>query len=69
MSRVAPRTKSHSAKTYKGKQGKKGSEDGPREGTAYGKVLSPQCWRKNKPSQNSPSPIQWVGAFAIRPVG
>lgn len=69
MSRVAPRTKSHSAKAYKAKQGKKGNEDSPREGTAYAKVLSPQCWRKNKPSQNWPGPIREGGAFAIRPVG
>lgn len=51
VSRVAPRTKGHSAKAFKAKQVEKGSEDGPREGTAYARVLSPRCWRKNKPRE------------------
>lgn len=71
--RVAPGTKSHSAKAFKAKQGKKGSEGCPREGTAYAKVLSPQCWGKNKPrgaaQPDSPGQICEGGAFAIRPVG
>lgn len=57
VSRVAPRTKGHSAKAFKAKQVEKGSEDGPREGTAYARVLSPRCWRKNKAQRGSTARI------------